>query len=129
MRDAGVLTFATGRGRLVDKYIVVILSAVNRMARSRHRLDLIRSIHSLFDQRNCTEIKAICLLAPKWPDRGGRELFARNTEYPFQESAAVWRAPADGGSFNKREVDRFRTLADRVLTRSGKLVSLLKRAP
>ncbi len=56
-----------------------------------------------------SEAKAISLLAPSYPEPG--RPFARNTEYPFNNSDGTWTSPCVSDVFTLKDVERYHKVA------------------
>ena len=117
--DRGIMTISTRFRHDVED----LVSSLMRLPRSPNNHDIQNRIHGLFSEHHRDEIKAIGLLAPKRPPPG--QLARRNTEYPYQNPDASWRAPADPGSFGTKDVERFRALATRILDGCFRIVSAI----
>jgi HEPN domain-containing protein len=119
--DRGIMSIQTGFSHDVER----LISALMHLPRRPGNRDIQNRINGLFNEHHRGEIKAICLLAPQRP--GPRRLAGRNTEYPYQNPDGSWRAPADPGSFDRKDVERFRLLATRVCDGSARVVSAVYR--
>jgi len=119
--DKGVINVATGFRHDVERLVSVLM----RLPYQQANRDIQNRIHGLLNEYHRGEIKAICHLAPKRPAAG--ELARRNTEYPYQNRDGTWRAPSDDGSFGKKDVDRFRGIANRILEGCSRIVSAIYR--
>jgi hypothetical protein len=129
LRDQGRTRYNTGRDHNVEQHMRAILDAFKHQpVPQRHRLP-VDGFHGILTQRK-NQINDLCSLAPKWPKKKG-DLFARNTEYPYQdqEDPTIWRAPAEPRSFTRKELGDYRYLAERILTAAEKAVSAIKRSP
>lgn len=73
-----------------------------------------------------SDILRLCSLAPRMPGQG--QIFARNTEYPFNDtSVGTWTAPAAEGAFSIEEVRKAHRTAWRVHHRAAKFTASLSR--
>jgi len=82
--------------------------------------DLLNQLGRLFTDAVVTQMNLLGLLVPAYPAAGA--LAARNHEYPFQVTAADWRAPSDDDAFSAGELKRIRNCA-------GSLIVGLRRIP
>jgi hypothetical protein len=121
LNDLGIIRSSTGYSHDVE-WLVSILVHLPHQAKNKH---IQRMIRGLLNEHHRSEIKAICLLAPKKPDPG--QLARRNTEYPYQNADGTWRAPVDEGSFVEKDVERYRQVAARIYEGSTRIVSALYR--
>ena len=121
LNDRGVINVATGFRHDVER----LVSVLTRLPHRPSNKEIQNQIHGLLNEHHRGEIKAICLLAPKRPGAG--ELARRNSEYPYQNRDGTWRAPSDDGSFGKRDIERFRLVANRILDGSFRIVSAIYR--
>ena len=87
--------------------------------------DLLSRIYIIFSGHRLGEVRALCLLAPRFPTSG--EAFRRNTEYPYQGPDSSWTAPAAVGSFRLEEVYRFRNLATEIVPMVARFVQATRR--
>jgi hypothetical protein len=127
LRDQNLTTFSTGRGHLIDKHIKEILVVIRcKLPTDKKSLTAVGAVQSLLtsDQHLIDELSG---LAPKWPGPGCP--FPRNTEYPYEVVKGTWRAPASLGSFSRKEVKKYRNLAERVLPGAERALSAIKRSP
>jgi hypothetical protein len=121
LNDRGVIATSTGFRHDVER----LVSALVHLPRRPENKDIQNQITGLLNEHHRSEIKAICLLAPRKPEAG--QLARRNTEYPYQNPDGSWRAPADSGSFGKKDLERFRIVALRIYEGSSRIVSALYR--
>ena len=77
--------------------------------RTRQTGDLLNQLARLFTDSVVEQIRLLDSLVPEYPTAGA--LAARNHEYPYQATAADWRAPSDVGAFTLGELRRIRSCA------------------
>lgn len=121
LNDRGVVAVPTGFRHDVER----LVSALVLLPRRPANQDIQNQIHGLLNEHHRGEIHALSQLAPKRPDPG--QLARRNTEYPYQNADGSWRAPADSGSFERKDVERFHALATRIHQGSSRIVAAIYR--
>lgn len=121
LNDRGVLKVPTGFKHDVER----LVSALIHLPHAGGNKNIQNRINGLLNEHHRSEIKAICALAPKKPIAG--QLARRNTEYPYQNQDATWRAPADTDSFGRKDVERFRRVAHNLFEGSSRIVSAMYR--
>jgi HEPN domain-containing protein len=102
-----------------------LAQVLRRGPRPTESTDVQQKINRMFNDYVLSEIEAIDALAPRRPAPG--DLHVRNTEYPYQSVAGNWTAPALPGNFQTSQVERFRSLADRVHQGAKEIVGALRR--
>jgi hypothetical protein len=103
------------------------ITRLRRLSYESRRAEQHRWISKTFSNQMSTDIKWICLLAPKLPDKRG-DLLSRNTEYPFHHPDGTWRAPAEAGVFSPDEVERSSKIAWQLYIKVQKAVVLFRRS-
>jgi HEPN domain-containing protein len=121
LNDTGVLKVHTGFNHDVER----LVSALVHLPHAAGNKDIQNRINGLLNEHHRSEIRAICALAPKRPIAG--ELARRNTEYPYQNQDATWRAPADKESFGPKDAERFRRIAHNLYEGASRVVSAMYR--
>ena len=102
-----------------------LAQALRRGPRPTKPTDIQQKINRMLNDYVLSEIEVIDALAPRRPAPG--DLHVRNTEYPFERIAGDWTAPAPPGNFETSQVERFRSLADRVHQDAKEIVGALRR--
>jgi hypothetical protein len=123
LRDAGVLHIEIGYKHGVERFVSVLI----RLPHSKDNRTIQQQLHGFLDQETRAGLKALDGLAPRRPAPGG--VPQRNTEYPFLEAGGKWEYPAADNVFSDKEIQQFRSLAQRALDRAGRIVSALRRRP
>jgi hypothetical protein len=123
LREVGVLTIEIGYRHEVERFIGVLL----RLPRAQGNKDIQQHLRGLLDPTTRADIRSLDALAPRRPPPGQPP--RRNTEYPFCDAKNKWTFPAAKGAFSADEIQRFRTLAYRVLTGAGRIISAIRRRP
>ncbi len=123
VRDVGIRAINTGYMHEVEK----LVSALVLLPKAKGPTNLKDQIKALLNEGRRGEIRALCALAPKRPGPG--ELARRNTEYPFQRPDGSWIAPHEEGAFDLSDVERFRSLASRIIEGAAKIISAVDRLP
>lgn len=122
LRDAGILHIDIGYQHGVERFVSVLI----RLPRARDHRSIQQQLHGFLDQETRAGLRALDALVPHRPATGGPR---RNTEYPFLEVDGQWTYPAADSIFAEDEVQRFRSLAQRVLDRAGRIIAALRRRP
>jgi len=123
LREAKVLHIDIGYDHGVHRFISVLI----RLPHARHHREIQQHLHGLLDQETRTGIQALDALVPRRPPSGSPA--RRNTEYPFADGAGSWTYPAAEDVFSSDEMERFRSVARRILDRAGRIVSAIRRMP
>jgi HEPN domain-containing protein len=105
LRDAGVTNAHSDRGHHVARYAAVF----RNIPRTTQAGDLLNQLARLFSDSVVEQIDLLDSFVPQYPQAGA--LAARNHEYPFQQTAADWRAPSDEDAFTAAEIKRIRHTA------------------
>jgi len=77
--------------------------------RTNNTRDLLNQLGRLFGSAVVTQMNLLDSFVPEYPAAGA--LARRNHEYPFQVTAADWRAPSDDDAFSAGEIKRIRNCA------------------
>jgi hypothetical protein len=121
LRDCKGFGVAIGWTHPVERFMSFLI----RLAHSGGKDRAIQSIiHGLFNEKTRGDVRALDRLAPRRPPTGS--LPGVNTEYPFVKNGE-WRAPADPDIFSRRDVDRFRALASRIVQGCARIISAIER--
>lgn len=99
-----------------------LLSILIHLPRSLKNRVVQNQIYSLFDQTTRGSIRALDALIPRLDP-------TRNTEYPFRTLQDEWTYPAAADAFSLQELQRFRSLAQRIIDGTERLVRSLRRQP
>jgi hypothetical protein len=127
LQAGGVPLVHIGRREDFRHGVRVFAAALIRIPRKPRNADLPNLLYGLLYPL-LGEIHALDSLVPKRPAAG--VLAPRNTEYPYQDRSAGWRAPADPGSFDpQQDVERFRKLAHKTVRDAGKILTAIARRP
>jgi len=101
-----------------------VIQGFNRAPRKKHkRTDVLNRICGLLGD---PQIRVLSALAPERPPPGSH--WKRNTEYPFQDDASKWVAPADEGAFSFEEAKRFERFSERLFLDACKIISAIRRS-
>jgi len=120
LHDAGVINVRSDRRHDVARYAVVFM----HIPQTRQTGDLLNQLARLFTDSVVEQIKLLDSLVPQYPAAGA--LAARNHEYPFQQSAADWRAPADEDAFTAGEMKRIRHTAGSLILGLRRILDALE---
>ncbi len=120
LRHAGIMAINQPRQHRIDMLVTAIL-AVPRAGVPR---DPLERAHRLFSAAVRRDIRALDDVAPAWPAAGA--LHAKNTEYPYQVTAANWLPPADASTFTRGDMKRFRYTSRRVSKELDRIVDALE---
>lgn len=120
--DVGVVSMPIGYKHEVSKFV----RALVQLPRQNQNREIQNHLHRLLDADTRAGIGDLEQLVPKRPAPGN--LPGRNTEYPFLDENQEWTYPAADGSFSQIEIEWFRKLAHRVVARSERIVSVIRRA-
>jgi hypothetical protein len=123
LRDAGILHIDIGYQHGVERFVSVLI----RLPHARDNKSIQQQLHGFLDQQTRAGLKALDGLVPHRPAPGLPP--QRNTEYPFLEAPGQWTYPAAESIFSEEEAQRFRSLAQRVVDRAGRLIAALRRRP
>lgn len=99
-----------------------LISLLIHLPRASRNRAIQNQLHSLFDQTVRGDIRALDALIPRIDP-------IRNTEYPFRTPAGEWTYPAAADTFTREELQRFRSLARRVIDGTELLIYALRRQP
>jgi HEPN domain-containing protein len=105
LHAAGVIHDHSNRNHQVAYYA----DRFKHIPRTNDTRDLLNQLGRLFTDSVVTQINLLDSLVPTYP--AADALAARNHEYPFQETAADWRAPSDDDAFTAGEIRRIRNCA------------------
>jgi hypothetical protein len=105
LHDIGVTNAHSDSGHHVARYV----SVFTNLPRTRQTSDLLNQLARLFTHTLLQRIDLLDSFVPQYP-KGGT-FAARNHEYPFQRTAADWRAPSDENAFTTGEMRRIRHCA------------------
>jgi hypothetical protein len=106
LNTAGITNAHSDSRHHVARYAAVFIN-VPRTARQAS--GLLNQLASLFTNTIVEQIVLLDSLVPEYPAAGA--LAGRNHEYPFQVTAADWRAPSDEDAFTAGEMRRIRSCA------------------
>ena len=90
---------------------------------SRDSRALLNRLTAIFNEDVVQQVRALDALVPAYPKQGERT--KRNHEYPFEESASGWRAPAERETFGEKEMRGFRRCAGRLMNGLPPIVEAL----
>ncbi len=83
-------------------------------------------IRSLFNVQDMSILYNLIAQAPHRPAAGER--YARNTEYPFQNTEDAWAAPCDAGVYSEEELRMWGRLTTKMINEVEALVGVLYRS-
>lgn len=121
MKDYGLGLPPLGYDHDVSK----LISMMGKLPKAADKT-LQQHVDGLLTRYHREEIAAISALAPRKPDARLGQLHRLNTEYPYEVSAGVWSAPAVAGTFSRKQLDRFGSLAIYLFAGACKIVSALR---
>jgi hypothetical protein len=128
LQAGGVPLIGIGRKHDYQHGVLRFAEALIRIPRSGQNRELHGLVSALLNDYRRGEIRALDAMVPRRPNPGA--LSPLNTEYPYQDSTGRWMAPADQGSFDrKRDVERFRKLALKVVPEASKILAAIARRP
>ena len=99
------------------------VGGLRRLPPTPDNRDLRNQLVRLFSEANLRAIRLLDALVPAYPRRG--EPARRNHEYPYQDPAGTWRAPAEADAFTRGEVKRARTCAGNLMRVLPRVLSAL----
>jgi hypothetical protein len=119
LHAARLVSIHSDRSHSVARYAAV-LSGFPAPPNNKHILNQLRQ---LFRNSVVEQIRLLDSLVPQYPAQGS--LAQRNHEYPFQDAAGNWYAPAEEMTFTLGEIKRIRNCAGVVVPRLGKILDAL----
>ena len=117
--EARITKRHSDRNHKVARYVPVLTSIPS----TNDTRDLFRQLARLFTAANVGQINFLDSLVPEYPAAGA--LAARNHEYPYQLTAADWRAPSDEDAFTAGEIKRIRDCAGSLIVGLRKILDAL----
>jgi hypothetical protein len=121
LHEAGVTNAHSDRRHDVTRYAALFA----KMPRAGNTRALLNQLAGLFTETIVQQMAVLDSLVPTYPPTG--TLAARNHEYPFQQSAADWRAPSDEDSFTSGEIKRIRSCAGSLMIGLRRIFDALER--
>lgn len=121
LHEAGVTNAHSDRRHDVARYVALF----TKIPRARNTGALLNQLAGLFTDTIVEQMAFLDSLVPTYPPAG--TLAARNHEYPFQQSAADWRAPSDEDSFTSGEIKRIRSCAGSLMIGVRRVFDALER--
>jgi HEPN domain-containing protein len=123
LHDTGFTNAHSDSRHHVARYAAVFTN----IPRTRQTGDLLNQLARLFTDTIVEQINLLDSLVPEYPAAGA--LAARNHEYPFQPTAADWRAPADEDAFSAGELRRVRHCAGSLILGLRRIFDALESLP